>query len=695
MTLPEPPPDPRQPAGPTTRPVLLRPPWKPGQPIMQAELLWRLIDLNRLATPPPAGERTRMFSSYDRRSKIDARGETVDWDANDDFGQFMRRDPDGWDVMAEVEGPGAVTRIWSADPNGQIRIVLDGQPVIETDFDKLLSGGVPPIEEPFLTRGILCYFPIGFAKSCKVVARNCKSYYQINTVQFAAGTQVERFKPELDDDARRALEEVKLTLKDGLPEKQLYAGKRAPPIVNQASLGPDEALEENIEGAGTVRAFAVALSGRTESEEPGALHKCVLRIWFDGEKTPAVEAPLVDFFGCGFDPARFNGLPVGTDKAAPIPLPDVGFNQDRYMYCYFPMPFRNGLRVEIRNSNSSKRKIGLLLDMRVDHDPPAGDALQFHARFRRENPCRTFDYPLLDTGTTGGDDDGAGSARVASGPGRIVGAVLAVDCPRTAWWGEGDDKIWIDGEKFPSYFGTGTEDYFGDAHELHAVCGPFCGATRVASYGKNSAYRWQIADCVDFHKSVRFTLENYAKDMYYGSVVYWYAPPGARDFFPPLKDDDLEVPALRIPGAVEVEGNVLGIVQPGGQLAKTGWGAILNQKGVAGAEFSGEQAAQITTPEPVRILIPASTAQKALLKLRVWPGRTFDTIVVKDAAGKEIGTVKYDPVLSASMAGNGVYPVGVTQLAKGDNAVTVQCTRPAVLDCWVIVAAPAATQPTK
>ena len=77
---------------------------------------------------PPVGERTGMFSSYDRRSRIDASGQRVDWDANNDREQFIREEADGWQVMAEMEGPGAITRVWSANPQGVIRVILDGSP---------------------------------------------------------------------------------------------------------------------------------------------------------------------------------------------------------------------------------------------------------------------------------------------------------------------------------------------------------------------------------------------------------------------------------------------------------------------------------------------------------------------------------------------------------------------------------------
>ncbi|MCK4340130.1 MAG: DUF2961 domain-containing protein [Phycisphaerae bacterium] len=633
--------------------------------ITQADLLRRVIDLERLTTPPSVGEQTGLFSSYDRRSRIDKQGNYVAWHADDDCGHFLRVSADGWHVMAEMEGPGALTRIWSASPRGDIRFILDGEAVIDTQCDELLSGRLTPFEGPLVFRGLNCYFPIGFNRSCQVLCREKTLCYQINFVRFPRQVQVERFKSELDEAARAALEEVKTTLEKGFTDDQLFGGRRTMPIAVQQDLGPGEVLSETVEGAGTVRALYVALTDRVNPRELYALHRCLLRVYYDGAELPSVEAPLIDFFGSGFDLVSFRSLAVGTNKKLPLPLPDRHFGHDRFMYCYFPMPYRNGLRVEIENLNTGKRKIGLLLHMRVDLQPPAADALRFFARFRREDPCETPDYPLLET----------------TGRGRLVGCVLNVDCPRAAWWGAGDDKVWIDGEKFPSYFGTGTEHYLGDAAGLRPLLDPLVGATRTGPYGKNSAYRWHIPDVVNFQKSIRFALGNRqpegVQDTYYSSVVYWYAEPGGKHFFEPLTAVDLTLPGLRIPGAIEVEDTIV----------STDWGNLVKQKYAGGAELSGETAASISTTEPVQINIHSPQARIVLLKLRTNPRRPFETITFTDADGQTIGTVEY------SRAAEGMYTVGQLRLKQGNNRIILQCSRTAMLDCWLLEELPEGKPP--
>ncbi len=624
--------------------------------LTQSDLLRRIIDLDRLTTPPPAGEVTGMFSSYDRRSRIDDEGNKIAWRANADAGHFLRTEEDGWNVMAEMAGPGAITRIWSANPHGQIRFILDGEAVIDADFGKLMSGELAPFVAPFCFRGLNNYFPIGYSESCKVVSRKSGSYYHINYVQFAPRTQVERFSFEVDEATQQTMELVARALVRGLNDEQIHRGRRTMPVAVHKTLGPADKLTETVDGDGTLRALYIALTDRTDPREPYALHRCILRIWFDGAEKPAVEAPLVDFFGSGFDLVRFRSLPIGTERRLELPLPDRHIGYDTFMYCYFPMPFHDGLRVEIENLNESRKPIGLMLYMRVDTQRPERGALRFHARFRKEDPTTVFDYPILE----------------ATGTGRLVGCALNVDCPRRMWWGEGDEKIWRDGEAFPSYFGTGSEDYLGDAWGLHEFIHGLCGVTRAAPYGKNAAYRWHVPDVVNFRASIRFTIENWqhgnAKDTYYSTIAYWYAARGSTDFFEPLARGDVNPPGLRIPGSVEIEGHILG----------SDWGNLVKQVYAGGAEYSGEQAASISTEAPVNMLIPADRERVVRLSLRTHPDRPFRTVTVRAADGRTVGVVAYD------RAAHGMYPVGVLHLTKGNNEVTVQCDDAVIMDCWVL-----------
>lgn len=637
------------------------------EPLTTADFLNRMIDLDLLMIPPHEDEITGMLSSYDRASKIDKKTRRkIDWDANNDRGHFLRVE-DGWSVMADLEGPGVITRIWSANPHGRLRIILDGKTVVDAPFENLFNGKLAPFAEPLCyanpkNGGKNCYFPISFEKRCKIVVKQSTSYYQINYMLLPFAVPVKSFTLKLDETAQTALERVSKAWTEGLTRQDLIRGERTPmPTLAEVELRPRKReTVESLEGAGVIRALYISLTARTVPRELYALHKCVLRIYFDGDKQPSVEAPLIDFFGSGFNRRRFKSLPIGTDQKTDMPMPGRNIRDQRFMYCFFPMPFSKGFRIEIENFN--RKKIGLFVRTLIELDPPVLDAnapkpkrLRFHARFRKVDPCKVLDHPLLET----------------RGAGRMVGLLLNVDCPRKQWWGEGDDKVWIDGERFPSYFGTGTEDYLGDAWGLRVHHRPSQGVTLTNDYGKSSAYRWHILDCINFQKSIKFTLENWQhdkkKDTYYGTIAYWYGEPGAKHTFKPLTIKDVTPPGLRIPGAIEIEDNVVG----------AGWGNPVKQRHSGLVELSNERAVRIGTTEPVEIKIPSTRRRYAALSLRTDPRKPFGTIVVTRADGGPVGTIHYD------RAARGIYRVGALSLEPGNTTVRVQCSKPVTLDCWI------------
>ncbi|MEW6198326.1 MAG: glycoside hydrolase family 172 protein [Planctomycetota bacterium] len=455
--------------------------------VTQADLLRRLTDLERLLRPPTAGERMAYFSSPDRRPGTD-----------------------GWDVLAEMDGPGAILRLWVSEARGQVRFVLDGDVALETSFEGLLGGRRAPWEAPLVGGGRWGVFPVPFGRSARLEAKEGPAAYHVGALRFAPETQVARFGWPPNEATRQALEEAKRALTGGLSDKQIEGGQRLLPVAAADEIGPKQALAQALSGAGTVRALYVALTDATDPQEPGALHQCQLRVTVDGEATPSVDAPLLDFFGVGFDLLPFNSLMVGTDKALPVPLPERPRGQDRYMYCLWPMPYRDGLRIEIENRNASTRKIGLMLYLRVDTRPPAADALRFHARYAEVRRCRDAQYSILDVG----------------GAGRFVGCVLNVSGSRREWWGGGAWQAWVDGAPQPLAVATGADAYVGDAGGWRPWTGALFGVTRGEPARMQSAYRWHVADDVPFHKAFRLTLENTQADvggLHFGSVAYWYA----------------------------------------------------------------------------------------------------------------------------------------------------------------------------
>ncbi len=253
------------------------------------------------------------------------------------------------------------------------------------------------------------------------------------------------------------------------------------------------------------------------AEKGAANHQeMLLRIYYDGNPRPGVEAPLGDFFAnCFGRRSEVISLPVCVEDA------------DSYN-CFWRMPFRKSIRIEI--VNQSDKPIRLLyynIDW-IKKDKISEDTPYFYAQYRQEYPVKQGkDYVVLDT----------------EGKGHYVGTVLAVRTRSPAWFGEGDEKIYIDGEKKPSIWGTGTEDYFLSAWGLKRCSTPYFGTPYFDQWGiiggHTSAYRWHINDPIVFNKGIKVTIEHFGwmsddenpKDMRnswnerqddYSSVAFWY-----------------------------------------------------------------------------------------------------------------------------------------------------------------------------
>lgn len=258
----------------------------------------------------------------------------------------------------------------------------------------------------------------------------------------------------------------------------------------------------------------------------------LLRMFWDGRKEPAVEAPVGDFFANCFGERRsVISLPVAVEDA------------DSYN-CYWPMPFRKSARIEI--VNQSDQPIGLLyynIDW-VEKDRLPRQTPYFHARYRQEYPAKSGeDYVVLET----------------RGRGHYVGTVLAVRTRSPAWFGEGDEKIYLEGESKPSIWGTGTEDYFLSAWGLQTTSTPFFGVPYFDRWGivggHTSAYRWHVADPLVFQKGIKVTFEHFGwispdenpdhkstswneREDDYASVAFWYqvGEPSPQPPAPPARE---------------------------------------------------------------------------------------------------------------------------------------------------------------
>jgi hypothetical protein len=270
----------------------------------------------------------------------------------------------------------------------------------------------------------------------------------------------------------------------------------------------------------------------------GTWRHLILRFYWDGETTPSVEVPAGDFFASGWGGyAQISSLAVCVN-------PGSAFNS------YWEMPFRKGFRVTAENLADDDMTLYYQIDYALTAVP--ADAAYFHAQFRRVNPLPEKEvYTILDG---------------VRGQGHYVGTYLAWGVHSNGWWGEGEIKFYMDGDRdFPTIAGTGTEDYFCGSYNFEnkaekryqEFTTPYSGLSQVIrpdglynSQQRFSLYRWHIMDPIRFEQDLRVTIQalGWRADGRYlplqddiASVAYWYqAEPHAP--FPALpKRDDLEV----------------------------------------------------------------------------------------------------------------------------------------------------------
>jgi len=241
----------------------------------------------------------------------------------------------------------------------------------------------------------------------------------------------------------------------------------------------------------------------TIAAEPFYGRKIILRMYWDGEDSPSVEAPIGDFFGVGHGLDRnFSSLPISCSS------------EGRARNCYWHMPFCRSARITV--TNESTQPVGAFyyyIDYRELPELPQ-DSPTFHAQYSQEMPCQPGkNYLICET----------------SGHGHYVGCNLSILQTAMGWWGEGDDMIYVDGEEFPSLYGTGSEDYFSDAWGMREDANHFYGCPLQESDflvgSKATVYRFHIPDPIPFKESIRVTIEhghaNNRADLY-SSVAYWY-----------------------------------------------------------------------------------------------------------------------------------------------------------------------------
>jgi hypothetical protein len=538
-------------------------------------LLKEMVNREAVASFPEPTYTCKQSSSYDRSAVSPDDKKT--WFANWDRSQFVRTEEKNGKkeyVLHDTEGPGALVRIWMTwhgpgggeFSNGTLRIYIDDmdKPAIEGPASKVmdqgllteapLSQGVSP-QTPYAQRGHDLYLPIPYAKHCKVTystdvavdqgARTGEAlYYQINYRTYDKDVAVESFSLDRLKAAKATVDAVNRQLAEGRRdtsdswEVEQKAG----------SIAPGETSEPlKISGSRAIRSLACKLSADDVEQ---ALRSTVLEIKFDGEST--VWCPIGEFFGTGY-------------KLRPYQTWYTKVDEDGTLSCAWVMPFEREATIVVHNFGDQPVQI----EGKVNHSEWKWDdrSMHFHSTWRQltavETPGNHFptemDQPYaIDVNYV-----------TVKGKGVYVGDTLTVLNGAADWWGEGDEKIFVDDEEFPSHFGTGTEDYYGYAWcrpeyfaaPFHAQ--PDGGGNLAGGFSVNDRYR--ALDAIPFEKSLHFDMElwHWGKTKTnYAPSTFWYARPGATASINPdpktaaltvAKERTDLVPAFRVDGAIEGE----------------------------------------------------------------------------------------------------------------------------------------------
>jgi len=499
-----------------------------------SSLLNEMIDRDKLSEYPESNYKFIQFSSYDRRST------TINdstWFANSDNNYFIREEVNEGrkeSVLMDAQGPGAIVRFWITGNNygeGTLRIYLDGNkiPAIETkliDFisnNKVgapLSTSVSP-QTNYKRRGHNLYLPIPYAKNCKVTyemnttSENENLYYCLNARKYDRDIQVESFKEELITINSALIE----TVNDALitNEKEIVEGK----IFNLPVSINNEVTVSQKEKGRAINSFSVKVKGDNLKR---ALRDIIVKISFDNEQT--VWCPIGDFFGTGYElhPSETYYTKVEVDGT---------------MTVYWVMPFQNQYKITFENTGNTPYKI----TGNVSTKPYkwTNNSMYFHASWKQ--------FTNLSTGENKARIGYGGCFDMnfvtLKGKGVYVGDAITLFNTSLgghwkSWWGEGDEKVYLDGESFPSIIGTGTEDYYGYAWCEYAsfnhpyLSQPIGGGNFKFDMTVNMRFRG--LDAMPFSKSLKFDMEMWhwtKTKLNFAPTTFYYLRPGGSNNIKP------------------------------------------------------------------------------------------------------------------------------------------------------------------
>ncbi|MDD5191590.1 MAG: DUF2961 domain-containing protein [Candidatus Nanoarchaeia archaeon] len=451
---------------------------------------------------------TLQVSGFDRNGGNDD-GVTGKW-------SYLYKEGSNYIIFDET-GPGIIQNLWMAgvgyldETNGRILFYFDNEttPRINMNIGDFFNSVTEPFVSPLAGKKSYTRYslaPILFKERLKIVLTNLVSpaipnYYHVTYQKYLSSVNVNSYDGT----------ENYANIKNMWNNKGSHpTGDEGTKISNGTKSIESGQTQTLIDYSGNDYNYISSIKIRPPHDKQ-SLENLWVSIYFDGEAQPSVYAPVGEFFGSGLGEFNVSSIAIG-----------MSFSGD--YYCYFPMPFKNSVRIQIENNGSNSSSINYTIKAKKDSEMIAGDnAGYFHAKYNKEFPTqKDKDYIFLNT----------------TGRGHFVGVVHTMRGLGSADpnYLEGDERFFIDGKLSPSLHGTGTEDYYdGALYFFYSGACPYYQAMfGVSCIGilSHTPYRLHIPDFISFTSSATFGIEhgssnedpsNLAYSGNYSSVAFYYA----------------------------------------------------------------------------------------------------------------------------------------------------------------------------
>ena len=486
-------------------------------------LLDEMVSAEQQARLPEPSYISGQVSSYDRRS---VSPETQGWFANNDGFGIERIDTVNGHiekVMFDETGPGARTRIWitTLDKRGTWRFYFDGNktPGLVIPAYDLMCLDYPEIKNGLVMAhtsytpdgkgGNTSFLPIPYAKSCKITFEDAPGvnptpkYYHINFRKYPENVTVQTFSTETLEKSRKKLSSVN----EALLKPSVRSDRPLKTVSARKAITPGDSLCINLP-KGNNAIYEIRFSVSTDNPDAYAtvMRQLIFKAEFDKKQT--IWVPLGDYSGGGMGAPAVESWYLSSDGNGNI--------TSRWL-----MPYKK--KGSLKLHNLSGGEVNVEVAVKVSHLKWDDRSLYFHASWRQQD--HIYIHNNYD------EDEKCSDWNFATIHGRGIykGDLLSLFNHAPRWYGEGDEKIWVDNDRFPSHFGTGTEDYYNSSWApVYPFHTPFGGAPRAdleTSHGYNAFYRTRHLDAIPFESTFKFDIEMLGWDsgyVDYSTTTYWY-----------------------------------------------------------------------------------------------------------------------------------------------------------------------------